>query len=169
MVPRPPSPELPPPPTHEAREISKAPPLIVSGITLASTASAGSMAVGAGNTLSGPPPAIAVAPGAVAPYKAGRSAPVGDVSEPPAVTLRADLKEFYPREAQANGFEGDVLLKLLIDGDGSLARIELLKDPGQGLGEAGLRAIGRFRFRAARLNGASVATTITFVLHFLLH
>ena len=160
--------QAPPPPSEEAAQVSKILPVIVTGITLGSTSTSGAFAVGVGNTLSGTPPPIAVAPGAVKQFKAGRYANPDDGSEPPAVIFRADLKKFYPREAAQKEFEGDVKLRLLIDGDGSIAKVELLEDPGEGLGEAGVRAIREFRFRPARASGAAVATTITFVLHFLL-
>jgi outer membrane biosynthesis protein TonB len=57
---------------------------------------------------------------------------------------------------------------LLIDSDGSIAKVDLVSDPGQGLGAAGVRAIRAFRFRPGKLNGRPVATSITYTLHFLI-
>lgn len=57
-----------------------------------------------------------------------------------------------------------MVLRLLIDGDGSLAKVEVMRDPGHGFGAAGVRAIREFRFRPGRLNGSPLATTVTFVL-----
>lgn len=167
-APRPALPDAPPPPKVEATTRSKTPPLVVSGITLGSTSSSGAFAVGAGNTLYGKPAEIAIAASAVKPTQAERYLAVADLSEPPAVAFRADLKKFYPTDAQKEGFEGDVVLGLFIDRDGSIAKVELLRDPGHGLGAAGTRAIREFRFKSGRLNGVQVAATVTFVLHFLL-
>jgi outer membrane biosynthesis protein TonB len=61
-----------------------------------------------------------------------------------------------------------VKLRLLIDADGSLARVDVIADPGAGLGAAGARAIREFRFRPGRVGGEPVATTITYTLHFVL-
>ena len=51
----------PQPASEESKQVAKAP-LIVTGLTLGSTSSSGAFAVGVGNTLSGAPPPIAVAP-----------------------------------------------------------------------------------------------------------
>jgi hypothetical protein len=59
-------------------------------------------------------------------------------------------------------------LRLLVDSDGSLAKVEVIGDPGGGLGAAGARAIRQFRFRPGKVGGQAVATTITYVLHFVL-
>ena len=98
----------------------------------------------------------------------GRLVDAGDVTEPPAVVARAELRKFYPPGAMQNGFEGDVKLRLLVAQDGSLAQVDVLRDPGEGLGEAGARAIRSYRFRPARVNGEAVATVINFTLHFVL-
>ena len=60
------------------------------------------------------------------------------------------------------------MLLLLVDSDGSLAKVEVIGDPGGGLGAAGARAIRQFRFRPGKVGGQPVATTITYVLHFVL-
>ena len=78
------------------------------------------------------------------------------------------LRPFYPEAARQRGIEGDVVLRLLIDADGSLARVDVIREPGGGLGAAGARAIRQFRFRGGKANGQPVATTITYVLHFVL-
>ncbi len=47
----------------------------------------------------------------------------------------------YPPEARENGVEGMVIIKYVVDLDGSLTDVEIVKDPGGGLGEAGLAVI----------------------------
>ena len=58
------------------------------------------------------------------------------------------------------------MLRLLIDSDGSLAKVEVISDPGEGLGAAAMKAIREYRFSPARVNGTPVATTVPFTLHF---
>ena len=58
--------------------------------------------------------------------------------------------------------------RIIVDADGSVAKVDVLSEPGQGLGAAGARAIRSFRFRPGKLSGTPVATTITYTLHFVL-
>jgi periplasmic protein TonB len=167
-APLPQTPAAPPPPTQEAPSPTPAP-VIVTGITLESTSQGGSFAVGVGNTLQGTPADKAVAPAQVKPYKAETYAPAAQVTELPA-PLNAEsvnLRKYYPPEALHAGFEGDVVLRLLIDSDGSVSKIDIVSDPGQGLGAAAARAVrAEYRFRPAKVNGVPVATTVPFTVHF---
>ncbi|MCO5233036.1 MAG: energy transducer TonB [Chitinophagales bacterium] len=45
----------------------------------------------------------------------------------------------YPKEALMNKVEGVVELKMIVETDGSLSGIKIIKDPGGGLGEEALR------------------------------
>jgi protein TonB len=162
--PLPPS-AAPPPPSREAPQE----PIVLPGITLESTSQGSSFAVSAGNTLYGQPPRAANDPGEAKPYKAERYVAASQVNELPSVEGRPDsLRPFYPEAARQRGVEGDVVLRLLIDADGSLAKVDVIGDPGAGLGAAGARAIRQFRFRPGKVGGQAVATTITYVLHFVL-
>jgi protein TonB len=157
----------PPPPTHEAPATAPAP-LIITGITLESTSQGGSMAVGTGNTLQGTPTNKAVEPAQVKPYKAEKYAAAAQVTELPRV-LNGDsvnLRKYYPAEAQREGFEGDVVLRLLIDSDGSVVKVDLIGDPGHQLGASALKAIREYKFGPAKVNGVPVATTVPFTIHF---
>jgi protein TonB len=169
LPPRIPTPQTdaPPPPTHEAPAATPSP-LVVTGITLESTSQGGSMAVGTGNTLQGAPAARAVAPAQVKPYKAEQYAAAAQVTELPRVLNRdaVNLRKYYPPEAMRAGFEGDVVLRLLIDSDGSIVKVDVISDPGQGLGAAARRAIADYRFSPAKVDGAAVATTVPFTIHF---
>ena len=159
----------PPPPTREAAEEKS--PLIVTGITLESTSQGGTMAVGVGNTLRGAPPPKAVEPGEAKPYKADKYASSAQVTELPRPLNggSVNLRRYYPPRALRDGFEGDVVLRLLIDSDGSIAKIEIVSDPGEGLGPAAAEAVRReYRFAPATVNGAPVATTVPFTVHFTL-
>jgi len=163
----PPPPAAPPPPSVEAKEVTDKP-VVLPGITLESTTQGGTFAAPTGNTLYGEPPRKAIEPGTAKPYKAERYVAAAQVSELPSVSSMPDLKQFYPREAQQRGLEGDVVLRIIVDADGSVAKVDVLSEPGQGLGAAGVRAMRAFRFNPGRLSGAPVATTITYTLHFVL-
>ena len=159
----------PPPPTSEApRNTPQA--LVVTGITMESTSEGGGVAVGAGNTLRGAPERTAPAPESVKPYKAEQYAPAAQVSELPRPLNREalNLRRYYPAQAKRSGFEGDVVLRLLIDADGSIAKVDIVSDPGQGLGPAAAQAVRELRFSPAKVNGVAVATTVPFTIHFTL-
>ena len=65
----------------------------------------------------------------------------------------------YPTLASANGIEGMVVLSFIVEKDGSLTDIEILKDPGGGLGREAIRVVsqmpnwkpGKQRGRAVRV------------------
>ena len=168
-IPPPPPSDLPPPPNKEAAVPSKEPVKVLSGITLESTVGNGTFAAPVGNTLYGTPSRVAPEPAQVKPYKAERYAPAAQVNELPHVLSQPDLRRFYPDEARKSEFEGDVVLRLLIDSDGSSAKIDVVSDPGNGLGRAAAQAIRDFRFSPGKVNGTPVATTVPFVLKFVLN
>ena len=143
---------------------------MITGITMESTSQGGSFAVGAGNTLRGAPEKTARAPETVKPYKAEQYAPAAQVNELPQPLNREslNLRKYYPPQAKKNGFEGDVVLRLLIDADGTIAKVDIVSDPGQGLGPAAAQAVCELRFSPAKVNGVAVATTVPFTIHFTL-
>jgi len=157
----------PPPPTSEAPRNTPQP-VVVTGITMESTSQGGGFAVGAGNTLQGAPERTAPAPESVKPYKAEQYASAAQVSELPRPLNREalNLRRYYPAQAKRSGFEGDVVLRLLIDADGSIAKVDIISDPGQGLGPAAAQAVRELRFSPAKVNGVAVATTVPFTIHF---
>jgi protein TonB len=163
----PPRTEAPPPPTQEAKSVTHSP-VIVTGITLESTSQGGSFAVGVGNTLYGDPGRKAVDPSLVKPYKAERYAPSAQVTEMPSPLNREslNLRKYYPTQARKNEFEGDVVLRLLIDADGTVAKVDIITDPGEGLGPAAAQAVRELRFTSPKVNGVPCATTVPFTVHF---
>ena len=135
-----------------------------------STSRGGGLAVGVGNTLRGAPEPAAAAPETVKPYKADRYASSAQVSELPRPLNREslNLRKYYPAQAKRTGFEGDVVLRLLIDSDGTIAKVDVVSDPGEGLGPAAAQAVRELRFSPAKVNGVAVATTVPFTIHFTL-
>jgi protein TonB len=161
--------QAPPPPTVEAPQTTQQP-VIVTGITMESTSQGGGLVVGTGNTLRGAPERTAAAPEAVKPYKADQYASSAQVSELPRPLNREslNLRKYYPPQARRSGFEGDVVLRLLIDADGTIAKVDVISDPGEGLGQAAAQAVRELRFSPAKVNGVAVATTVPFTIHFTL-
>lgn len=47
----------------------------------------------------------------------------------------------YPKDAIDNGIEGTVTIQFVVDKDGSLTDIKVLRDPGGGLGDEGKRIV----------------------------
>jgi periplasmic protein TonB len=163
-----PVPAPPPPSTEAARPAEDA--VVVAGIALESTSGAGTFTVAVGNTLHAAPGQVARDPGAAKPYKAERYAAASDLAELPEVLNRGavDIRRYYPKEALHRGVEGEVILRLTIDADGSIAEAAVVKDPGAGMGPAALRAVREFRFAPGKASGVPVATSIPFVIRFVI-
>ena len=166
----PPPPDVPPPPTTEAKNVTQNVQTLT-GFKLESTVNSGTWAAPVGNTMYGTPSRTAPDPATVKPYKAERYAPAVQLQELPSVLNRdaVDIRKFYPPDALKREFEGEVVLRLLIDSDGSLAKVDVISDPGQGLGQAAVRAIREFRFSPGKLNGTAVATTVPFTIRFVIN
>jgi len=144
-------------------------PDVTSGVTPDSTAEGGNFEVPTGNTLYGPPPQRAPAPEEVKPYAAEKYALAATLTELPRLTAQPDLRRFYPPEARRKEREGSVVLRLWLDATGAVTRAEIISNPGDGLGEAAVRAARELRFSPAKIRGEPVATSVPFTLHFVLH
>lgn len=72
----------------------------------------------------------------------------------------------YPPLARRQGIEGVVFLELYIDADGRIRRIEVLRDPGYGLGDAAVAAFEGMRATPARANGEAVAVRFRYPVRF---
>ncbi len=92
---------------------------------------------------------------------------------PGTLTRAPEVVEFvaaeYPPEAEAAGVQGDVLLSIVVDEQGSVRQAVVL-DPGPhpGFAAAALHAIQRFRFRPAEIDGAPAAVEIEYRYAFVL-
>jgi serine/threonine-protein kinase len=73
----------------------------------------------------------------------------------------------YTREALAAHLEGAVALEAIIDKDGSVQDVRVVKPAGKGLDESAVRAFRQWRFRPASRNGSPVPSRIqmTFTFH----
>jgi periplasmic protein TonB len=165
--PPPPVTAAPPPPTEEAPAPSDVPPVVIPGAALSAT-TRGSVAVGAGNTMRGP---AANAPvGEARPYRAAEYAEAYALSESPVFLHNLSdeqVRSFYPQDARKAGVsEARVRTKLLVDGDGSVAQVTVLSDPGHGFGAAAAKVARLYRFKPGKINGKPVATEIVMSIIF---
>lgn len=82
--------------------------------------------------------------------------------------LISEVRIAYPEEAKKAGIEGPVVMDLLIDEQGKVRQVSLIKGPGFGLNDAGLAAIKNFQFRPAKIKDQSVAVKIRYTYRFVL-
>lgn len=82
--------------------------------------------------------------------------------------LVSEIRIPYPEAAKKGGIEGPVIMDLLIDDQGNVRQVILIKGPGFGLNEAALLAIKDFRFRPAKIKDQSVAVKIRYTYRFIL-
>lgn len=89
------------------------------------------------------------------------------ISKPPEIpteTIRDRVD--YPVLANRQGIEGVVYLELFIDETGVIRRIEILKEPGFGLGEAAAAAFDGVRVEPAEANGVPTAVRFRYPVRF---
>jgi len=153
--------EAPPPPNQEPPQEAPPPqqaPLVV-GLSMSSTTSASGFAAPVGNTLYGKTPEKAPPPAEAKAYSAPRYTPIYAVDSEP--VLISDVRT-YPEEARRAGIEGTVTLSITIDLEGKVVNARVLKGPGNGLNDAALEAIRKFKFRPAMKGGQPVSTEIKY-------
>jgi TonB family protein len=101
-----------------------------------------------------------------------RPPPEDDNAPKPPVVVPPKLVHFehapYPEEAQKDGVQGDVVLKLTIDAEGHVTNAEVTEGIGHGLDEAAQAAALKFLFEPATRNGKPVAAKILYRYSFTL-
>lgn len=90
------------------------------------------------------------------------SVPAG--GSPPEL-VRRDAPD-YPIAARRAGIEGAVILRAVINRDGTVGDVDIVKDLPLGLGEAAARSVKRWRFRPATLDGAPIAVYYTITVNY---
>lgn len=96
----------------------------------------------------------------------GSTTPVAAVQEMPKVV--GDSVAEYPGEARRLGIQGKVVLDVVVDEAGSVARARVLRSLHPLLDEAALRAAKGLRFRPGRVGGRPVAVKIPYTYVFVL-
>ncbi|HEX3901447.1 MAG TPA: energy transducer TonB [Polyangia bacterium] len=157
----PPPPETPPPETPPPTT-TVAPGPVHLGISLSSTSAGGGFAAPVGNSLGGRPGPRAAAPAADDIGPIAHAAALSVQPEPIDVSIPQGE---YPKEALDSGFEGSVMLRIVIDATGRVRKAVVIKDPGHGLGAAAVKsALHHFKFKPGEINGKVTATEWTFTV-----
>lgn len=86
----------------------------------------------------------------------------GFLEAQPLQTVRAN----YPPMALRMGIEADVILKIQVDTEGKVTKIEIAKSAGMGFDEEALKAVRQFRFEPAQKDGKNVASELTYIYRF---
>jgi len=82
-------------------------------------------------------------------------------------TLLRDLPPVYPDEARFNGWEGRVVLELLVGEDGRVAKVRVLQSSGRAcLDQAAVTAARHWRYRPAQRNGVVTAVWVQRAVRF---
>lgn len=105
-----------------------------------------------------PPGEAASEPMAAAPPSGTPAAPLTALpegSELPVLVTRADPR--YPEPARRLKLSGDVTLRVVVEADGSIGRIDVVNPGPFGMTEAAVEAVMKWKYRPARVNGQPVA------------
>lgn len=75
----------------------------------------------------------------------------------------------YPEEARRARIEGVVILEAVINKDGTVGEIEILKSAHKSLDEASIKSVKQYRFIPGKINGKPVRSFFTVSITFTLH
>ncbi|MBN2524955.1 MAG: energy transducer TonB [Deltaproteobacteria bacterium] len=92
--------------------------------------------------------------------------PVYNLSQAPKFETR--IEPVYPVEARQAEVEGVVQLEVLIDTEGRVRHVKVLKTPGAGLEKAAVAALSKSRFAPGMVNGKPVPVKIKIPYRFIL-
>jgi len=111
-----------------------------------------------------PPPVEVPRPQERAEPSAGVYAAVPEGGRSPQVINR--VVPDYPRSARSMGADGAVVIRGIVRKDGRIDDVEIIKDQPYGLGESARRAVRRWQFRPASLNGETIEVYWTVTVNF---
>ena len=72
----------------------------------------------------------------------------------------------YSEEARAAGFQGTVLMSLVVDAEGAPTQIRVVRSLGMGLDEKAVEAVGKWKFRPGMKDGKPVAVFVNVEVNF---
>jgi protein TonB len=89
---------------------------------------------------------------------------------PPRIIPSSRALPQYPAAARRAGLLGTVILMIVVDADGSVGQIEVLRSPDQrwGFDLSAIDAVKQWRYEPALMNGKAVAAYITVMVEFTL-
>ena len=119
---------------------------------------------------------IALVPGRGISVGGERGAGRGEGSNPPnpgtgergfrAAKPIQTAKASYPPMALRMGLEADVELKIQVDAEGKVTKVEIVKSADMGFEEEALKAVRQFRFEPARKDGEKISSEFTYIYRF---
>ena len=92
-------------------------------------------------------------------------ASAGEVTEP---TLLQEVKPRYTRAAMESHIEGDVELEAIVERDGSVGEIRILRPLFPDLDRSAADAVRQWRFEPPRFHGSPVRQRVSVILSFVL-
>ncbi len=91
------------------------------------------------------------------------------VTEPAMPCYKSNPPPRYPESARRRGYEGDVLLSVLVDVDGSVTSLKVKKSSGfSALDRAAVEAVEGWEFKPARRMGVAVSMSVDVPVRFVL-
>jgi len=90
----------------------------------------------------------------------------GSGVSPPA--LLEEVRPDYSDQARRSGVAGDVLMEIVVLGDGTVGEVRLLRGLGFGLDERAVAAVRQWRFSPARRAGVPVDVVVEVAMEFTL-
>jgi protein TonB len=81
-------------------------------------------------------------------------------------TAASTVRAVYPPMALRMGMESDVTLRIEVDPQGNVMKVEILKSGGPGFDEEALKAVKQSRFEPAQRDGQNVPAEFTYIYRF---
>ncbi len=75
-------------------------------------------------------------------------------------------KASYPPMALRMGIEADVELKIQVDAEGKVIKVEIVKSAGMGFDDEAVKAVRQFHFEPARKDGKNIASEFSYIYRF---
>jgi protein TonB len=76
------------------------------------------------------------------------------------------MQAAYPVAARREGLEANVDLRVLVDAEGRVSEVQVVRAAGSGFDEAAVRLVKKFRFAAGVSEGKAVAMWINWTYKF---
>lgn len=89
---------------------------------------------------------------------------VGGSIKPPVAIHTPDPK--FSKQARKAKFSGVVVVSLIVGADGKPRNVHVLRGAGMGLDEQALKAVQKYKFKPATLNGRPVAVYVNVEVNF---
>ena len=90
---------------------------------------------------------------------------VGDVTNPVLIP-ESKVEPEYPELARVARLEGNVILQAIIDRNGDVVNVRVIKGQPMGLSEKAIEAIRQWKFQPATLNGKPVDVYYNLTVNF---